>query len=113
MAYTRLNPDIKPTAWTTVPTSGYPSGVSGTIRYCVAGKVAFVQFDGFRISTTAWTTVATGLPKAVTNTAWFTTATDSTQNMKAQINTSGTMQVRLNSTGSNINVDSMFAYPCQ
>lgn len=113
MTVTRLNPDIKPTAWTTVPTSGYPSGVSGAIRYCVAGKVAFVQFDGFRLSSASWATMATGLPKAVTNTAWFTLATDSSQNMKAQINTSGVLQARLNASGTNVNVDNMVSYPCQ
>ena len=113
MSYSRLNPDINPSAWTTVPSSGYPSGVSGTIRYCVAGKVAFVQFDGFKLSSTGWQTIATGLPKAVTNSAWFTLSTDNSPNMKAQINTSGVLQARLNASGTNVNVDSMISYPCQ
>jgi len=113
MSCTRLNPDINPTAWATVPATGYPSGISGTIRYCVAGKIAFVQFDGFKISSTSWQTVATGLPKAVTNAAWFTMATDNTPNMKAQISPNGVLQVRLNSSGTNVNVDVMVSYPCQ
>ena len=110
---TTLKADMIPSEWTIVPSSGYPSGVSGTIRYCVVGKIAFVQFDGFKLSSASWQTVATGLPKAITYSAWFTMATDSSQNVKAQISTSGVLQVRLNSTGTNVNVDVMVSYPCQ
>ena len=111
---TALKNEMDMTAWETVPTTGYPSGASGTIRHCTVGKIAFVQFDGFKLNSSSWATIATGLPKAVTNAAWFTMATDSTQNtMKAQISTSGVLQMRLGTTGTNINVDCMISYPCQ